>query len=506
MNFERPLDSLNYFSQTGYVHTEHKSLVFDHLLEEDPVTGEFKGSLAKHWEISKDGKTLLFRLRKGAKFHDGKPVTAEDVKFSFECHQNPSYKSIHNLPFVNEVKVEAVDAHTIRLVLPRRSAVMLRALGSWPAILPRHYYSDLANESQWAKQAIGSGPYKVVDFSPAKKVEYARNDEWWGFRAQGKRGRYNFPRITFRFITDIDVATEMLKNGELHFVRYFDVADFAKLAESPAKNAGFHAVRTKLMKAKGSRRIRVNMRKSLFADPEVRVALLEIFDRRLVNEKLYRNTLLPGISYWHQDLPDADPNVKPIPYDPHSAAKRFRRAGWQDSDGDGVLDKTVGGEKTDFRFTILYYKPDASKLLTLYKEAAKKAGIDIELRQQEAQAVFRLDSDAKYDAIYMQNAFSDLNTFPYDELHSRFIEGKSASNARAYRNTEVDKLLEASDAEYRAGPRRKILRKAYRLIANDPAELQLFDDAYYMYGVTARVKRSQDALPGKLGWDRWSWR
>ena len=503
--YDRPLDGLNYYSQTGFIYTEFQSIVFDHLLEENRRTGKFEGSLAEKWEIGKDGKTFTFHLRKDAKFHDGKPVTAEDVKFTWESHKDPKYKSIQANSFHTDVKVEALDTHTVRFTAPYRSATLLRGIGSWPAILPKHFYGDSAKEGEWAKHALGSGPYKVAEFEMSKKIVLERNPDWWGFRLKENRDRFKFPRIVFRFVSDLIIATELLKKGEAHYVRYIEPTDFAVLAEGPGLGTEATAIKTALYRMKGSRGVSLNNRNPVFADPRVRLALMLLFNRGEVNEKLFYGSLLPGISYFHQENPAADPKMKPHPYDPKHAITLLREAGWEDGDKDGVLEREIDGKKTDLRFTLLNTKASREKLLTLFKEAAKNVGVDVEIRTMEAQSVFRLLNDQKFEAFYGPGAWSWGVVFPTDELHSRFASGPNPSNISGYANSEVDKILEQADAEFDTNKRNRILRKAYRILATDMPGLHWFDDAYLLYGVSKRVKRQQDALPYSVGWETWSW-
>jgi ABC-type transport system substrate-binding protein len=182
INYDRPLDSLNVFTQTGYVYFEFAFLAFDRLLQENPNTGELEPGLAESWQISKDKSSVVFRLRKNARFHDGKPITAEDIKFSWDVHNDPRYKSILGNSVSKSVKIEVIDPHTVRAILPYPSVSLFLSVGFWTHILPKHYYGDLTKEAEWRNNVVGSGPYKVTGFTTSKKIDLERNSDWWGFQ------------------------------------------------------------------------------------------------------------------------------------------------------------------------------------------------------------------------------------------------------------------------------------------------------------------------------------
>jgi microcin C transport system substrate-binding protein len=305
-------------------------------------------------------------------------------------------------------------------------------------------------------------------------------------------------------VTDLLLATEMLKRGELHYVRYFEPTDLKKYLGSGDTGEAI-GIKTKEYRAGGQRTLALNNRLSFFSDVKVRQALSLLFPRDEINQKLFHGLLTPAVGTTNLKNLYADPTLKPMPYDPTKALQLLREAGWVDEDKNGILERVVDGKKTEFRFTILNFVPEREKLLTLFQESAKKLGIEVGIRTIEAQTAFKLFLSAQFDAIYAPMMFTYASFFPSQELLSTNTEGNSPTNLSGYKNTRVDELVHQADAEFRNKERRKIQKEIYRQVAKDMPEIPWFDDFYLMYGVSKKVKRPKDAQAFSVGIQTWSW-
>src|SRR5262249_54060140 len=147
------------------------------LLNLDPETYELVPGLADKWEVSKDGLQYTFHVRPNAKFSDGTPITIEDVRFTFECVNDPRFKAIQRRSYLEDVgRIETPDEHTIRFVMKRKYYLTLVALGQFFRIVPKHVYGDPTKPN--SKTLIGSGPYKIANYEHGKSIELVRNEEW----------------------------------------------------------------------------------------------------------------------------------------------------------------------------------------------------------------------------------------------------------------------------------------------------------------------------------------
>lgn len=244
-----------------------------------------------------------------------------------------------------------------------------------------------------------------------------------------------------------------------------------------------------------------NFRQPLFQDRRVRLALYHLLNREEMNKKFRfgMSELARGPVYNQSEY--AAPEVQPILYDPQKAKQLLQQAGWKDSDKDGILDKVINGQKTPFRFTLIYSNKDVEKYWTWYKEDLKKAGIEMELKYVEWNSFLRLLDEGKFDAAALGWTGS-LEWDPKQIWHSSSAV-PGGSNFIGYKNPEVDKLIEKARLELDKSKRVKMLRQVYTLIANDVPYAFLFNDKYALYAHSYRVEKPADTLTYEVGLDWW---
>ena len=506
VNFDRDLKSVNYYSQTGYVFSDLRSRVLDTLIRRNKDTFEQEPGIAESWKISKDGKTYTFKIRKDAFFHDGHPLTAEDVAFSIKSNGDPKYKSIR-IEVFSKYKVKVLDKYTVQVMAPEKSFVLFNPVAYYLNILPKHIYGDLKDEKKWSKLLVGSGPYKMKRFKPGKKVELVQFDKWWGRKSNLQNDKFKFERVTYRFVTEPLLKVEELKKGKLDFIQFFEPQPFMKLTKGPAWGNVVHRVSSKDFTRKGYRIVVLNQKRPMFADQRVRKALLLLFNREKVAKTLYHGMLKPGIGPWHQENQFANKKSKAIKYDPKQALALLKAAGWSDSNKDGVLDKVIDGKRIDFRFTLLNYKKDREKMLTFWREDARKLGVILDIQTMEFSSLYKLVGDRKFDGVYYQMAWSGFEpSWIHMSMHSKYKDSKNHFNGAGYDNKDMDKLLDKLVAEFSLEKRKALYLKIFKLATDDLAMLNLFDDAYVMYGVSDRVYWPKDAYRYQLGRRFWSFK
>src|SRR5690606_18332721 len=131
------------------------------------------------------------------------PVTAEDVKFSFDHVKDPKFKAIHRMPYYESIdKVEIIDPHTVRFALKEKyfGTFAVIASGGFTPIVPKHVYGDPKKNT--SKKLVGSGPYKLKDYNQGKNIVIEKNPDWWGYKVDSLKGLFNFDRIYFRFVKE----------------------------------------------------------------------------------------------------------------------------------------------------------------------------------------------------------------------------------------------------------------------------------------------------------------
>ncbi len=470
------------------------------LLTKDAETFEWKPLLAEKWEISKDGKVFTFWLRKNLTFHDGHPLTAEDVKFSFDAIFEPKYNAAHKRPYYEGISnVEIVDPYQVKF--HTKEVYFLNFdIAAGMAIIPKHIYSDVDKSKKMNKELIGSGPYKIDKFDKGQKIILKKYDKWFGNGLPEFKGMYNFDTVTLRFVKDENVYLEMLNKGDLD---YDDLSPEQFVKKTEGGNWGKSVIKVKAENQLGKnyRWVGWNMENQLFKDRDVRYALAHLMNREEMIAKFRYNlsVLATGPTDVFSDY--ASPNVKPILFDPKKAQELLGKGGWKDSDKDGVLDKMINGKKVDFRFTLVHSNKEYEKYLTYYKEDLKKAGIDMEIKYLEWNSFIKILDDGKFDAVSL--AWTTGIEFDPKQQWGSSSATTGGSNFIKYKVPEVDKMIELARGEMDRKKRIVLLRKVYERIANDAPYVFMFNEKFSLYAHNNKIGKSVDSYKYGIGSDYW---
>ncbi len=478
-----------------------QAYIMDSLLARDPNTYAWTPRVAKKWEISKDNKTYTFWLREGVTFHDGKPVTAEDVKFSFDAIFEAGYKAEHLQPYYEGIeKVEIIDPMTVKVTAKDAYFKNFDVMAGL-TVIPKHIYGDVEKSKKMNKTLIGCGPYVLDKWEKAQFISLKRNDKWYGFATDEWKGSANFATMMLRFYKDENVYLERAKKGELDFVELRIEAFVKKTDGGPwGKTVKKFKIENSSPKSYGF--IGWNMRREMFQDKDVRIALSHLVNRDEMNKKFRygMSDLAAGPFYIKSEY--ASPAVKPILYDPKKAGELLTKAGWKDSNKDGILDKTVGGKSADFRFTLIHANKDNEKYWTMYREDLKKAGIDMEIRYLEWNSFLKLVDEGNFDAVTMGWGGGDIDPDPKQIWHSDgAVPG--GSNFIAYKSPDVDKLIMEARNEVDKAKRVKLLRGVYEKIAADAPYVFLFNDKFDFYATSDKIEKPADTFKYEVGLDYW---
>lgn len=407
--------------------------VFQHLVEEQPDFTEhpatFTPQLAESWDWSEDHKTLTFHLRKDAVWSDGVPLTAEDVRWTWQAQTHPAvaWDSAYMKDYIRDVEV--VDPHTVRFHYTRAYVKQLLDANEG-LILPKHRWSKLPFEkwresSDWFKQnMVASGPFKIASWTPQQELVMARNERYW------EKDRPYLDRVVLRVVPDSSSMINQFLNGDLDFVAQVTVTDAARIAERPELSIVSYWSNLYVV-------IAWNGQRPLFADPEVRRALTLATDRQAIVD-----TLLPdgngrvGITPILQEIWAHDKTLKPWPYDPAEARRILAAKGWRDTDGDGILDR--GGRKFSFELTSNAGNQLRNDAAVMIQRQLRNVGIEATPRILEFNALVTDTRNGKFDATVL--GFSlDTSLDLSGNFHSSSI--KDGDNFFHYSNPEVDRLI-----------------------------------------------------------------
>ena len=494
--------TLNPITSTDIYNSRVRAYVLDDLMERNADTYEWEPNLAEKIEVSPDGKTFTVTVREGATWHDGQPVTAEDVAFSLEVVFDETYNAAHMRPYFEglEPKAEVVDKRTVRFKAKNKYFGNFNTVAGL-TVLPKHFYGNAKEGLKKNKTMLGSGPYKIEKYDQGQGLVLVRNDKWWGWNEPRNAGHYNFDHIYMRFIKDENIALERLKKGDIDR-EDFGPEVFEKKAVGPEWGKSVIKQKIENLAPKGYGFIGWNMRKPMFQSRDVRVALTYLINREEMIKKFRFGYSLPATGPWYQQSAYANPKVKAIPFDPKKAGEILKKAGWTDSDKNGVLDRMVDGKKEEFAFTLSYANKDNEKYWTFYQEDLKKAGIKMELQHLEWNAFIKVLDQGTFDAVTLGWSGGDVDLDPKQIWHSSFAV-PGGSNFIAYKNPDVDKLIDQAREEMDKKKRITLLQKVYQMIADDAPYIFLFNDRYGFYGHTSRMKYLKPTYGYGVGTDYW---
>ena len=492
-------ENLHPIKSTDYYSSVVQYYILESLLERDDDTYEYHPRLAKSWSISPDGKTFTFELFENLKWSDGKDLTVQDVKFSFEAYRNPEYGGIRYLPYFEKMKsVEILNDKTVLFKVKEPYFGNFDVIAGMD-IIPEHIYKD--PKLKMSKSLIGSGPYKLDHYIKGKILVLKQNPLWAGKDHPANKGKWNFPTIVFRFVkSEADTLLRMEK-GHLDFSRLSPEVFFEKTKSAPW-GTKIRKVEYSNLQPSGYGFIGLNFKRDLFKDKKVRKALAHLFNRKLMNEKFRYNQSELARGPWYFWSEYADPTVPAIEFDPKQASQLLKSAGWADKDKNGWLEKTIQGVKKEFHFTLIVSNPEVEKYLTLYQEDLKQAGIKLNIKFLDWTSFLRLLDDKNFDAAMLGWSGSDIDFDPKQVWHSDSSQNKG-SNFISYSNPQVDTLIDKGRAQLNRQERIKTFRQVYRLIAEDVPYIFLFNNRKKFYGLNKRITAPKSTLNYNIGMSYW---
>jgi len=453
-----------YVSRDAYA-SDIQAMVLERLIYRDLDTLQFVPGLAKSWEMSEDGMSITFKLFKHARFSDGKPVTADDVIFSYDTVVNPKIDAPQLRSYIadNFKKWEKVDDHTVRFELKKKYFKALEVCGMFVAIIPMHKYGDYAPKvfnEDIRDVLVGSGPWKLSSWDKNNQVVLERNEDYWGPKTPLKK-------LTVRFIKNELPRFQDYKAGNIDMIAPTS-EQWANNSESPEIKARGQALKY-YAPGNGYGYLGYNLRLAKFADKRVRKALTMLVDRdELIDTLLYGlGEIVTGPFYFQG--PQYNNDIDPIEYDLDGARKLLAEAGWSDTDGDKVLDKDIDGDGVRDPFKIVFLMPSGSSYgdrLQRYIQAQfAKAGIQVSLDKLEWPVFEQRLTERKFEMVSLRWTGTSEGD-PYQIWHSSQAENRG-SNYIGYKNEDLDRVIEQARMEMDIQKRMKLWHEVHKILHED---------------------------------------
>ncbi len=459
------------------------------------------GEYVVSWQTSKDLLRDKVVIRDDLTWSDGHPVTAHDIVFSFQTIMNPEV----NIPAVrtgmDKVRwIEAYDDHT--LIYFHKEALATNVWNLNFPIIPKHIYEESMKEdptlvdsdyhlAQEANPVCG-GPYKFVKRIKGQEVVIERRDDWSMHNGKQVREKPHFKRIRFRVIEDSNTAMLALKNGTIEDMEF-------QPSQWTTQAAGDDYYKTNT-KVRGVQWVYYyfgwNMQRPYFRDVRVRKAMSYVVDYDHIIDTLCYGLYERCHGEFYPTSKMA-PDVPRTPYvqDFDKAEDLLEEAGWTDSDGDGIRDKTIKGRKVDFEFTVICFNQQLRiDICSSLAESLDRIGVVCHVQPTEFTVMQQLSRDHDFDA-----AFGGWGTGADPSTLENLWKTGENRNYGVYSNKEVDRLF--AEAKYELDNDKRL--EYYRNIDGILWEEQPYTWLYFrsaFYGFNRRLRGYMFSPRGPYGY------
>jgi microcin C transport system substrate-binding protein len=443
----------------------------------DEISSEY-GLIAESVEVPEDLTYVVYNLRKEAKFHDGHPITADDVIFSLDLLKTKG-TPIYRFYYANISRAEKLGPHKVKFHFSGPPNRELPQITGQIPVLPKHYWEKREFDKTTLEPPLGSGPYKVARFEPGRYVEYERVKDYWGKDLPINRGRFNFDTVRIDMYRDQTVALEAFKAQLYDFRRENSAKDWATGYDFPGMKQGL-AKKENVPTADptGMQAFAFNLRREKFRDRNVRWALAHAFDFEWANAALFYGQYARTNSYFSnselaareppsaEELALLEPFRGKVPdevftkvYEPpksdasganrenlRQAVQLLRSAGWAIKDNKLIDPKT--GRPLEIEF--LLNSPQFERIISPFMEQLKRLGVQGRIRTVDPAQYINRVRDFDFDVI--------VQTFPQSESpgnEQRDFWSSAAADRPGSRNyigikdpvvdALVEKVVEAPD-------------------------------------------------------------
>jgi len=428
------------------------------------------GLVAEKMERGADGLSLRFYINPKARFADGTPITAEDVRYTYDLLMTQgSMQYRTEFDAVKGVEVESPSLIRFDFKSNENRTLPLD-LASLP-VFPEHWWKtrNFADGGGF-EIPLGSGPYKVAKVDPGRTITFERDPDWWGKDLPVNRGFYNFNEFSVEYFGDIDVARQLLKGGAYDYNREYSATGYSIRYDGPALSEG------KLQKAhlakgavQSSQGFVFNLDRSMFQDRRVREALSMLWDFEWTNRQMMRSMYIRQNSYFSNsalaatelptpaELAILEPLRGSVPPEVFNQVFHVSK-----TDGSGMIrdkqlkalalmeeagwmpkgDKLVNDKGEAFSFTFLNGQAGLERLLLPYKRTLAQIGIHFDIRRIDAAQYLNRVMARDYDMIVTGYSVSALpGSELYNNFGSKVARDAGSSNYMVLQDPAVDSLI-----------------------------------------------------------------
>ena len=443
------------------------NLIYSGLVKRDE-TLRLVGDLAESWTVSRDCRDMTFKLKKNAKWHDGRPFTADDVVFTYQAMINPKTPTSYKEDFKAVESIEAVDPYTVHVRYPKPYA---KALQSWSTnMLPRHLLESYVAEGrlreapQNRETPVGTGPYRFKEWRTGEKIVLTANRDYYD------TGPY-LSRLVYRVIpsqatTFLELKAKGVDSSTLTALQYRRQTDYSAFRRAyqkfryPSNTYTYFGF---------------NLKDPRFADKRVRQAFAHAINKQELIDGVRLGLGREATGPYKPGTWVYTPNVKRYPYDLARARQLLAEAGWTEKNSDGLLVK----DGKPFTFTLMTNQgnDERKKIAELIQASLRELGVGVDIRILEwASFIKEYIKKRRFEAIVLGWGIGQ-DPDQYEIWHSSKT-GPDDLNHISYANPEVDEMLEKGRSSCFEDERKKYYDRLQEILAEDqPLVFLYFPDA-----------------------------
>ncbi len=490
-----PPQTLNPWSDTSTWTIIVLDMIFEPLATTNPE-GKYIPWLAESWEASPDGKVWTIKLRKGIKWQDGKPFTAEDVKFTFEYFKKDvtAKRGHSDMEYLDHVEV--VDDYTVKLYLTEPFVAVVNTMLTNP-IMPKHIWEPIVSKEGFVaskyepkiSEVVGTGPFKVVEYKINEYVKLVANENYW-------KGAPAVKTVVIQFVKEGDTQVLMIKRGEIDAAIHLSI--------NPAVEKDLKAAGVKIHKYLRPYFYHwgFNLKHFPFTEQKFRKAMAYAINLTEIVEVARLGAGEPG-SYgimppvwkdWY-----CEEAGKMYSYDPEKAKKLLDELGWVDRDGDGIRE-TPDGKDVAFEIYPPSYDPARVRAAEMIKDYLAKIGVKVTVQVADWKGVVWPGIKAhKFDSFILGAGPTEPDP---DWMRLRFKTGASA-NYYELSDPELDKLLDEQAVTLDVNKRKQLACEIQKKIADILPLITLY---YPVILNPYRTDRFEGWVEVKFDWivNRWT--
>ena len=422
----------------------------------------FTPRLAERWEWAADSMSIVFHIDRDARWHDGTPVRASDVRFSHQVYTDPVVASPHAAVMSTIDSISVRDSLTAVAWFKRRTPEQFFEVTHQLQIIPEHLLKDTPRNalgtSSFARNPVGSGRFRFVRWVPGATIEVVAD-------TANYRGRPKLDRVIWSLAPDPTAAATKLLVGEADFYEALRREHLPDVQKNPQLRAMRYPQLAYAF-------VGLNSRYPLFANRELRRALTMAVDRKRLVQSVFDSLALPALGPFGRALSTADTTIPQLPYDTVRAKAILDSLGWRDTNGDGIRER--GGQPLRFELLVPSTSSFRVRMSVLLQEELKRVGVDMKIDQVDINTMSERQDAGRFQANF--GAWNmDASPGGVRQTFSSAGATRGGYNYGHYRSPAFDALVDSAMAAMDPSRSREYFGRAYATIVQDAPAIFMYE-------------------------------